>query len=258
MSPSAQKQNNFLAIGALLLGATAIATSALFVKVSEAGPVATAFWRIFLALPLLWLWSLYGQRERHAQSFSEQRGLMIAAGFCFAGDLAFWHWSIVLTSVANSTLLDNTVTITNNSGSDVNDVFYGRSVDPDNCASHNDNYDTNNVVVSQVGVDGAKHGIDGVCTDLMATFDEVDELVDHVFCLGDTSVVTLESQLVATQPNRAVEPGSKRVEDAVVDSRELRGNSVRHVDNLLHCCSVGRRPGGTAAPLRRAFRGRAG
>ena len=32
---------------------------------------------------------------------------MIAAGFCFAGDLAFWHWSIVLTSVANSTLLAN-------------------------------------------------------------------------------------------------------------------------------------------------------
>lgn len=47
------------------------------------------------------------QRERHAQSFKEQRGLMLAAGFCFAGDLAVWHWSIVLTSVANSTLLAN-------------------------------------------------------------------------------------------------------------------------------------------------------
>ena len=27
--------------------------------------------------------------------------------WCQAGDLAFWHWSIVLTSVANSTLLAN-------------------------------------------------------------------------------------------------------------------------------------------------------
>ena len=34
-------------------------------------------------------------------------GLLIAAGLLFAGDLAFWHWSIVLTSVANAVLLAN-------------------------------------------------------------------------------------------------------------------------------------------------------
>jgi drug/metabolite transporter (DMT)-like permease len=33
--------------------------------------------------------------------------LLLAAGFAFAGDLAFWHTSIKLTSVANSTLLAN-------------------------------------------------------------------------------------------------------------------------------------------------------
>jgi len=49
------RRANLIAIGALLLGATAIGTSALFVKVSETGPVATAFWRVFLALPLLWM-----------------------------------------------------------------------------------------------------------------------------------------------------------------------------------------------------------
>jgi drug/metabolite transporter (DMT)-like permease len=32
---------------------------------------------------------------------------LLAAGFAFAGDLAFWHWSIQFTSVANSTLLAN-------------------------------------------------------------------------------------------------------------------------------------------------------
>jgi drug/metabolite transporter (DMT)-like permease len=32
---------------------------------------------------------------------------MLLAGFFFAGDLAVWHWSIVLTSVANATLLAN-------------------------------------------------------------------------------------------------------------------------------------------------------
>jgi drug/metabolite transporter (DMT)-like permease len=32
---------------------------------------------------------------------------MAIAGFCFAGDLGVWHWSILLTSVANATLLAN-------------------------------------------------------------------------------------------------------------------------------------------------------
>ena len=107
-SPAERAQPaRLVAIAALLLGAAAIGTSALFVKVSETGPVATAFWRVFLALPILWTWSLLEQRERHGTGFVTQRGLMIAAGFFFAGDLAVWHWSIVLTSVANSTLLAN-------------------------------------------------------------------------------------------------------------------------------------------------------
>ena len=107
-SPAARaRPANLVAIGALLLGATAIATSPLFVKVSETGPVATAFWRVFLALPLLWIWSMLEQRERHNASFAMDRGLFVAAGIFFAGDLAVWHWSIVLTSVANSTLLAN-------------------------------------------------------------------------------------------------------------------------------------------------------
>jgi len=95
------------AVLALLAGAVAIATSALFVKVSEAGPVSTAFWRVFLALPFLWAWALFGGRESHRASFARDRRLMIAAGLFFAGDLAVWHWSIVLTSVANATLLAN-------------------------------------------------------------------------------------------------------------------------------------------------------
>ncbi|MBI4190602.1 MAG: DMT family transporter [Betaproteobacteria bacterium] len=102
-----QQPKNLLAVGALLLGAVAIATSALFVKVSEAGPVATAFWRVFLALPLLWAWSMLEQRERHSTSFVSDKRLLIAAGLFFAGDLAVWHWSIMLTSIANSTLLAN-------------------------------------------------------------------------------------------------------------------------------------------------------
>ena len=95
-----------LAIIALLAGATCIGTSALFVKVSETGPVSTAFWRVFLALPFLWAWAWMDQRHG-APAHSSPRGLLFAAGFFFAGDLAVWHWSIVLTSVANAVLLAN-------------------------------------------------------------------------------------------------------------------------------------------------------
>jgi drug/metabolite transporter (DMT)-like permease len=98
---------SLLAIGALLVGATAIGSSALFVRVSETGPIATAFWRIFIALPFLWTWSLTMQRGRHAASFKTQGRLLAAAGFFFAADLSVWHWSIRLTSIANATLLVN-------------------------------------------------------------------------------------------------------------------------------------------------------
>ena len=107
-SPAARSRRaNWIAIGALLFGATAIGTSALFVKVSETGPVATAFWRVFLALRLLWLWAAVERRDSRPAGLPADRGLLIAAGLFFAADLAVWHWSIMLTSVANSTLLAN-------------------------------------------------------------------------------------------------------------------------------------------------------
>ena len=43
------------ALGALLVGATCIALSPIFVRLSEAGPTATAFWRVALAVPALWI-----------------------------------------------------------------------------------------------------------------------------------------------------------------------------------------------------------
>ena len=96
------------AVLALFAGAVAIATAAPFVKVSEAGPVSTAFWRVFLALPFLWAWMLAESRPAAAPAnAARERRLMTLAGLFFAGDLAVWHWSIVLTSVAAATLLAN-------------------------------------------------------------------------------------------------------------------------------------------------------
>ena len=107
LEPRSQETRRAIAVAALLAGAAAIASSALFVKVSETGPIATAFWRVALALPILWTWSVVASRGAHVAGFASERRLIIAAGLFFAGDLAVWHWSIVLTSVANATLLAN-------------------------------------------------------------------------------------------------------------------------------------------------------
>jgi drug/metabolite transporter (DMT)-like permease len=92
---------------ALFAGAFCIASSAIWVRLSELGPVATAFWRVALALPLLWAWASAMSLAAHAEAGRRFRWPLAAAGACFAGDLALWHGSIVLTSVANATLLAN-------------------------------------------------------------------------------------------------------------------------------------------------------
>jgi drug/metabolite transporter (DMT)-like permease len=97
------------ALPSLLAGAVAIGFAPIFVRLSELGPTATAFHRLLLALPALWLWNALSARGAAAarpSSLSDFAGL-VAAGVFFAGDLACWHWSIHFTSVANATLLAN-------------------------------------------------------------------------------------------------------------------------------------------------------
>jgi drug/metabolite transporter (DMT)-like permease len=91
---------------ALLTGAAAIALAPIFVRVSETGPVASAFWRCALAVPVLWAWVFVAlpASERKRASFPLP---IVFAGLFFAGDLGVWHFSIMFTSVANSTLLAN-------------------------------------------------------------------------------------------------------------------------------------------------------
>lgn len=94
------------AFAALLAGGAMIAFAPIFVRVSETGPVASAFWRTALAVPLLWFWAraaVAGARRHESLSLAP----MVLAGLFFAGDLGVWHVSILFTSVANSTLLAN-------------------------------------------------------------------------------------------------------------------------------------------------------
>jgi drug/metabolite transporter (DMT)-like permease len=94
---------------ALLAGAVGIAFAPIFVRLSELGPTATAFYRLALALPILWLWMEIGDRRAQTNRPAGYRDFvgLILSGLFFAGDLGLWHWSIKLTSVANSTLLVN-------------------------------------------------------------------------------------------------------------------------------------------------------
>jgi len=93
------------AIAALFCGATFIALSPIWVRVADVGPTASAFWRVALAVPLLW--GIVACLPRGAAAPRRHGGLLAAAGLAFAGDLAFWHWAIQATSVANATLLAN-------------------------------------------------------------------------------------------------------------------------------------------------------
>lgn len=90
----------------LLAGGCAIAFAPIGVRLADTGPVASAFWRTAIASPLLWLW-LARPASRAAEPVAISRGALVAAGLFFAADLGVWHWSIVYTSVANSTLLAN-------------------------------------------------------------------------------------------------------------------------------------------------------
>lgn len=95
---------------ALVAGAIGIGFAPIFVRFSEVGPSATAFWRIVLALPLMGLWAAStfgGQLRPKAKDWAT----LALVGACFATDLAIWHWSIKYTSVANATLEANLAAI---------------------------------------------------------------------------------------------------------------------------------------------------
>ena len=96
-----------MAVAALFAGAAAIGTSAVLVKLTEVGPVSSAFWRVALALPVLWVWARMADPGAPGRAAPGSTRLLVLAGVFFAGDLAVWHWSIQLTSVANATLLAN-------------------------------------------------------------------------------------------------------------------------------------------------------
>jgi drug/metabolite transporter (DMT)-like permease len=88
--------------------------SPIFVRYAAAdvGPFASAFWRVALALPVLYAWMRI--EEARAPASAPRRSFApatVLAGLAFAGDLFFWHLSILGTTVANATFFATTAPI---------------------------------------------------------------------------------------------------------------------------------------------------
>lgn len=90
---------------ALLAGACIIAFAPILVRLTEVGPAAGGFWRLALALPMLAPFFLRAARLDGGPR--RPASALVLAGVFFAGDLAFWHYGIGMTSVANATVLAN-------------------------------------------------------------------------------------------------------------------------------------------------------
>jgi drug/metabolite transporter (DMT)-like permease len=97
-----------LAYPALVLGGVSISAVPLFVRwihvEQGVGPTALACWRMAMTFPLF---AVLAARAPAQGSVGPGRGWLVAAGLFFAGDLTLWHWSLLETSIANSTLLSN-------------------------------------------------------------------------------------------------------------------------------------------------------
>lgn len=107
-----------LAFLAMLGGNAALAFGPAFVRAADVGPVAAAFWRLALALPVLLIFAAY---QWHRPSRSSPQPLAIAGwrvlglaavgGLFFAADLGSWHLGILQTKMANATLFGNAASL---------------------------------------------------------------------------------------------------------------------------------------------------
>jgi drug/metabolite transporter (DMT)-like permease len=99
------------AFAAVMLGNVLLAFGPWLVRLADVGPIASGFWRLALAAPLL---ILLGRAAR--QPFPKlNRGIWImlaAGGLFFAADLASWHVGILHTRLANATLFGNITSFT--------------------------------------------------------------------------------------------------------------------------------------------------
>ncbi|WP_183981915.1 DMT family transporter [Sphingomonas jinjuensis] len=95
---------------AVIIANVALAFGPWFVRLADTGPVAAAFWRILLAVPVL-----AGLTVASGSKVGRPSRLVILAlvggGIAFALDLGTWHLGIRRTTLANATLFGNCATL---------------------------------------------------------------------------------------------------------------------------------------------------
>jgi drug/metabolite transporter (DMT)-like permease len=93
---------------ALLLGATCIGFSGIFVRFADVGPAAAGFWRMAFALPVLGLWMGLEQRRPGRPAATAGALLpIVLAGLAFGVDVVLYNASLAFTTIANASLLGN-------------------------------------------------------------------------------------------------------------------------------------------------------
>ena len=101
-APASRVSPRAFALIVLLIAACVLGLAPILVRLTETGPAAAGFWRFLFALPLL---TILAAREPGGIATPSKWALL--AGLFFALDLSFWHYGIVMTSVANATVLCN-------------------------------------------------------------------------------------------------------------------------------------------------------
>ena len=101
------------ALVAVVVANVALAFGPWFVRLADTGPVASGFWRITLAAPLLCVlaWASSAPSARRMRLSAGLWWTVGLAGIAFAADLASWHLGILRTTLANATLFGNCATL---------------------------------------------------------------------------------------------------------------------------------------------------
>ncbi len=103
------------AYAALVIGNIALAFGPWLVRLAAVdggvGPVVSAFWRLALALPMLFALTRITRQPIPRISRSTV-GILAVGGICFATDLGSWHIGILHTKLSNATLFGNIAAFT--------------------------------------------------------------------------------------------------------------------------------------------------
>jgi drug/metabolite transporter (DMT)-like permease len=95
---------------AVIAGNVALAFGPWFVRMADVGPIASAFWRLTLAAPLLVI-AMVAMKQTPKKLSGLLWITLLLAGLLFAADLASWHLGILKTKLANATLFGNATSL---------------------------------------------------------------------------------------------------------------------------------------------------